>query len=153
MTIDVKNLILITATLVVVAFIGLYIPYKQYQKGQQNIKQPAAANGGPVVTILYANKGFEPSTINVKIGATVEWINTSDKLMWIASDPHPSHTNLPGFDQQGIESNVDAGTQGLMPSAYAHSGQTEYRYKFLKTGKWDYHNHLVPFDRGTIIVE
>lgn len=152
MTIDAKNFILIVVALIIMTVVGLYIPYKQYQKERQDIKSaPETINERPVVTVLYTNKGFGPNMITVKIGSTVEWISVSDKLMWVASDPHPSHTNLPGFDQQGVGSSDT--TQGLLLSVYAHTGQTEYRYTFLKAGNWSYHNHLNPADRGTVIAE
>ncbi len=150
--IDTKNALLITVVLFVAAVVGLYIPYQQYQKSQNASSSLIATNTteGARVTITYTNKGFEPSTISVATGTTVEWINLSDKLMWIASDPHPSHTNLPGFDQRGTESNED--TQSAVPIAYAHGGGG-YMHTFTTAGTWTYHNHLDPAGRGVVVVE
>ncbi len=149
--IDLKNALLIVGVLVIVSFVGLYIPYVQYQ-GQERAAVPDAPIDGPLARVVYTNKGFEPVFITVQVGTTVEWVNESDKLMWVASDDHPSHTDLPGFDQKGSEGNVSP-PQSLVPIAYAHGGVEIYRYTFLEKGTWEYHNHLVPADRGTVVVE
>ena len=55
--------------------------------------------------------------------------------MWVASDVHPTHDELPGFDQlEGVEAGND------------------YSFTFEEVGEWTYHNHLVPTDTGTIVV-
>ena len=152
--IDAKNALLIAVVLFVAALIGLYIPYQQYQKSQSALVQNATSTpGGTHVTILYTNKGFEPDTITVKVGTTVEWSNESDMLMWVASDPHPSHTDLPGFDERGTQGNDAKTSPRWVPTAYAHTQSAHYSYTFLKVGRWGYHNHLNPFDRGVVIVE
>ncbi len=148
--IDKKNAILIAVVLFIAAVVGLYVPYLQYS-GQENTITPVSTSG-TVSRIVYTNKGFEPASITVGLGATVEWVNESDKLMWVASNDHPSHSILPGFDQKGSEGNVSA-PQSSVPVALAHTGVEIYRYTFEKRGRWDYHNHLVPADRGTVVVE
>ena len=56
--------------------------------------------------------------------------------MWVASAPHPTHTNYPGFDaKQGVA-----------------SGE-KYSFTFDKAGSWNYHDHLIPSNFGTIVVE
>lgn len=84
----------------------------------------------------YTSSGFSPKSITVKVGTTVTWTNTSGKSMWVASNPHPTHQDLPGFDQLA---KVDKdGT---------------YSYTFTKAGSWKYHNHLAPNDTGVVIVQ
>ncbi len=152
--INLKNFLLISSILTIASIVGIYIPYVKYQKQQENNSVPQNMGNTSVAVITYTNKGFNPNYITVRTGSQVEWINTSDKLMWVASDPHPSHTDLPGFDEKGIEgNNVDISLQIFASKAYAHTGQKEYRYTFLKPGVWKYHNHLNPADRGTIVVE
>ena len=135
--------------LFVVGFVGLYIPYQQTSEILNVSPIPTTTEAS--VIISYTNSGFEPQTITIRASTTVEWVNTSDKLMWVASDPHPSHTNLPGFDERGVQGN-DA-VRSTIPIAYAHTHANPYKYTFLKAGKWSYHNHLVPNDRGIVIVE
>jgi plastocyanin len=56
--------------------------------------------------------------------------------MWVASDPHPIHTDYSAFDAK----------QGIAP------GDT-YSFTFTKTGNWGFHNHLNPSATGTITVQ
>lgn len=88
------------------------------------------------MTVTYANTGFSPTTITVKVGDTVTFKNTSTKMMQVASAPHPTHTAYSGFDAK-------AGT--------AAGGS--YMFTFTKAGSWSYHNHLNPTDTGTVVVE
>ena len=86
--------------------------------------------------VVYTNDGFSPSVVKVKVGDSVTFRNDSNLSMWVASDPHPSHVNLPGFDA----------LRGAV------SGNT-YMYTFTKVGTFGYHNHLRSTDRATIVVE
>ena len=80
------------------------------------------------------DSGFAPSP-TVKVGTTVTFVNESSGQMWVASDPHPIHTLLPGFDQK----------------ASVGKGGT-YEYTFVKVGTWTYHNHMNPSTKGTVVV-
>ncbi len=75
--------------------------------------------------ITYTDEGFSPNSITVKAGTAVTWINSGNQPMWVASSPHPQHTDLPGFDAL---------------KGYA-SGE-EYSYTFTKVGTWKFHDHL-----------
>ncbi|MBI3618430.1 S-layer homology domain-containing protein [Candidatus Peregrinibacteria bacterium] len=80
--------------------------------------------------------GFIPSSITISAGATVTFKNDGTGPMWIASNPHPVHTDYPGFD---------AGRS-------VQHGET-YQFTFTKAGRWGYHNHLNPSQGGTIVVQ
>jgi plastocyanin len=80
---------------------------------------------------------FAPSEVRVKVGQTVIWRNADGGPLWVASDPHPTHTNYPGFDQKGTIS----------------SPGMEWSFTFTKAGTWGYHNHSKTTARGTVIVE
>ena len=75
-------------------------------------------------------EGFQPSSITIKKGQKVTWINNTSGLSWPASNPHPSHTDYPGFD-----------TELPMKSGQAWS------FTFTKVGDWGYHDHLSPTTR------
>jgi plastocyanin len=94
-------------------------------------EQPAAA-----ATVTYTDSGFSPATVTIKRGQTVRFTNQTDGPMWVASDDHPVHNDLPGFDALG-----DLGR-----------GQS-YEFTFDTAGTWGYHNHSASVDRGTVIVE
>lgn len=88
----------------------------------------------PVVT--YDGSSFSPDTLTISVGDTVTFRNDSSTEVWPASDDHPTHTNLSGFDpQRGLESGED------------------YSFTFEESGEWGYHNHLNPGQNGVIIVE
>lgn len=99
---------------------------------------PTDTEPEPVSTtheIDYTNTGFAPSNLSVKIGDTVIFNNNSSGSMWIASDPHPTHTLYPEFDQK---------------KSVAKDGS--YTFIFDKEGTWGYHNHVNATRKGTVTV-
>jgi plastocyanin len=88
-------------------------------------------------TVTYTDSGFAPKTLIIAKGGTVTFINKSTQNMWVASDPHPTHTGYPGFDAKKSVAN------GAV-----------YTFTFDKVGSWNYHNHVSsPQHSGTIIVQ
>jgi len=85
--------------------------------------------------IYIQNFAFDPPSLTVKAGTTVTWTNQGSAPHQIASDPHPTHTDLPGLQ-----------------SAVLSTSQS-YSFTFTKKGIWGYHCHLHPAMTGTIIVE
>lgn len=100
---------------------------------------PAAAPQAAVeVTriVEYVEGGFSPNEVTIAPGTTVKFVNRTDAPVWPASDPHPIHTALSGFDA----------LRGL--------GRGEsYSFKFDQAGEWKFHNHLSPGVTGKIIVQ
>ena len=86
-----------------------------------------------MATVRYTDTGFEPKELSVPLGAIVQYVNESDKQMWVASNEHPGHSILPTFDQ------FQTGDQ--------------YTHVFDKAGTWEYHDHLNPTAVGIITVE
>lgn len=87
-------------------------------------------------TVSITSSGFVPATVTVKAGQAVTWKNTATSTHWPASNPHPEHTGLSGFDA----------LRGLS------AGET-YSYTFARAGTFPYHDHLNPLLTGTVIVE
>jgi|GEM_PF-660292 len=90
----------------------------------------------PGVVVSMTDLGFFPASISVETGTTVTFINDGQSLHWPASDVHPTHNLLPGFD-----ANKGISTGGV------------YTYKFTKAGEWSFHDHLNPDFVGSIVVE
>lgn len=88
------------------------------------------------LTIRYDGSSFTPSTLTIRQGDTVTFVNGSSTLVWPASDDHPVHDDLSGFDA----------LEGLAEGE-------EYSFTFNEAGEWGYHNHLASTEGGTIIVE
>lgn len=101
---------------------------------------PSAPSPPPVV--IYDDKnGFTPKTVTIRLGQTVEFRNErSARPMWVASTPHPAHTDYAAFDQGKV--------LGRLPKV----GEN-FKFTFEKTGTWTYHDHADPTKTGTIIVE
>ncbi|HEY5600784.1 MAG TPA: cupredoxin domain-containing protein [Patescibacteria group bacterium] len=86
------------------------------------------------VKVSVTDNGFEPSSVTIGAGQTVTFTNNSSNPVFVASDPHPTHTNLPEFQSK----NVAVGES--------------YSFTFNQLGSWGYHNHLNPSVRGTVVV-
>lgn len=87
------------------------------------------------IIIELRETGFYPHTINIVPGQTVIFTTTRGKDFWPASDPHPTHEYLKGFD----------------PGAPVPAGKS-WSYTFLQPGTWNFHDHVNVSFRGTIIV-
>jgi len=103
-------------------------------------KQKAAVeqvSGEPTAfeVISITDAGFVPDKLTVKAGTQVTFMNNGQALHWPASDNHPLHRLLPGFDAK----------KGLT------TGE-EYAFTFNKTGEWTYHDNLLPNLTGVVIV-
>ncbi len=86
--------------------------------------------------VEYVSGGFSPNEIQIVPGTTVTFVNKTSQPLWVASDPHPAHTNLAGFDSKAL------------------LGQGEsYAFTFENMGKWDFHNHMSPGMKGRVIVK
>lgn len=99
---------------------------------------PAASSSNQAASLLvrYTNAGFSPAVLHVRRGQTVTFRNDSTGNLWVASNPHPIHTDLSGFD-------------ALRPLGASET----YVYTFTRLGTFGYHNHLNAAHQGTIVVE
>lgn len=86
--------------------------------------------------VIHTDTGFSPATLRIKKGGMVIFKNEGTKSMWVASNPHPVHTDHPDFDAK-------------RPYAKGES----YSFSFINSGNWRYHNHFNPAEGGVIIVE
>ncbi|EKE18937.1 MAG: hypothetical protein ACD_9C00190G0001, partial [uncultured bacterium] len=46
-------------------------------------------------TIFYDGSKFDPAVIEIKVGESVAFVNRSASGMWVASAPHPTHSDYP----------------------------------------------------------
>ena len=87
--------------------------------------------------MIITASGLQTSTMAVAVGTTVRFINNDQVSHQIASNPHPIHTDLPGFE-------------GLIITG------GEYSFTFDRVGNWGFHDYLNPTNikfQGTIIVQ
>lgn len=90
----------------------------------------------PMETIRYTNEGYVPANVTIDVGTMVMFINESDQDMWVASNGHPAHMDLPTFDQ----------------FEFSPKG-SQYVYTFDQVGDWKYHDHIAPVFGGVITVK
>lgn len=88
----------------------------------------------PVEVTINADGTFSPSSVTVARARTVRFTNKTGATFRLGSDPHPSHTGLPGFD-----------------SAYIPIG-LNYVFRFNTVGTFGYHNHAAPASVGSVTV-
>ena len=89
-----------------------------------------------VLEIKMTADAFVPAQITINKGDYIQFTNTDSKAHWPASDPHPTHTGLPGFDS----------LKGIETGKY-------YRYQFTNAGTFGFHDHLHPALKGTVTVK
>lgn len=98
---------------------------------------PPASYKPQTYTIRYTNQCFSPANYTIQKSDTIIFINdTSNKGMWPAADPHPSHSSYPDFDPKQV----------INPGA-------SWPFTFNRAGSWGYHDHLKPSCTGTITVK
>lgn len=113
---------------------------QQNQGLTQTVAQPTnnptgSVQNQTVANISLTNQGFEPSTITIKTGTKVVWTNKSSDAATVNSDPHPIHNLFPFLNLGRFEPG------------------SQLDVIFSDKGKFTYHNHLNPSDKGTVIVE
>lgn len=90
---------------------------------------------GQMQEIVVTDNGFQPVSITIQKNTRVIFVNKGTKPRWPASDFHPTHGIYPEFDPQN---EVPPGGK--------------WEFVFGKVGKWKYHDHLEPENKGIIIV-
>lgn len=106
------------------------------QAPSQNTETPSStAQEAKTVSVTIENNKLNPQSVEINVGDSVVWLNKDETKHHIASDPHPSHTALPGFESVDL------------------SVSQTYSFKFTKAGTWGYHDHLNPSIKGTVIVK
>lgn len=97
------------------------------------------------VLVYYGANGFSTSSITFKIpvGAAVEFFNKSNEDMWVASNPHPTHSSYPTTG--GCIASTFDSCRGIPPGG-------SWSFVFDVAGTWGYHNHLNPGHKGTVVV-
>ena len=97
-------------------------------------------------TVNFNGDAFSPSTVTIAKGGTVTFISSGTQ-MWVASDPHPSHTGYSGTSRtQHCPDTAGVAFDQCAPG-------TSYSFKFQKTGSWGYHDHMNDNLGGTIVVK
>lgn len=138
---------LILAVVVLIAVIALFAWLKV--NGSHSLFNPSGSNltasksatissgvtplPGQIIITVTAN-GFVPETITVKKNSQVVWVNRSNTIVSLNSQPYPKNTNYPP---------LNLGQFG--------NGQS-ISLIFDKLGTYGYYNYLNQSQKGTVIV-
>ncbi len=95
---------------------------------------PARENSRRIIEIT--NAGFNPISTTISLDETVVFVNKAGGSAQPASDPHPSHAYLAGFDPK----------RALAPGE-------SWSFTFRKSGTWKYHDHLNVSRTGEVVVK
>jgi len=125
-----KFTVILSVILILVGGVVILRQQLSTPKPTQNTTIGEETRNVKTVTITYGDNGFSPSEITIAKGSIVKFINKSRLPLWVASDPHPEHTDYPEFDS----------VHGLMEYP---DERDDYTFSFDKVGKWKFHNHSV----------
>jgi len=157
-----KNNKIIVAAIIIAVILGIaYVFYVKPQTTQApNIVTNESIQNQPIVTnkpitnastsatVTYNGTSFSPTNVTIKQGGTVNFINKSVNPMWVASNPHPFHTD---YDSTNKQTHCVAGYAGPKPFDECSSGAS-FSFTFSKIGFWGYHDHLNGNATGTVVV-
>lgn len=87
------------------------------------------------VNVNVMQEGYEPSTVTIKTGTKVVWVNKTSATANVSSDLHPTHLLWPFL-------NLGSFADGEMVSVV-----------FDESGTYTYHDHLNPSRKGTVVVQ
>lgn len=151
----------LTAIVIIVILVGGYLLWQSYsQPGETGTPSPTPTTPTPTpatptptppasttaVTVAYTDAGYSPSSVTIKKGQAVRFVNNSTSQdVWPASAVHPTHSVYPeksALDCLG--SSFDA-CKGLKPGE-------SWEFTFNSVGEWRYHDHLHPSKTGTVVV-
>ncbi len=107
----------------------------------------AGASTAPMsATITYSASGYSPSSVTIKKGGTVTWVDQGTGKMWTASASHPTHTVYAGTTlQEHCDDTTDTSFDQCKNSS-------QYSFTFDKVGTWRYHNHSQSSHFGSVTV-
>ncbi|MCH7883376.1 hypothetical protein IIA95_03095 [Patescibacteria group bacterium] len=124
----VKQLSVYFVALILIFIIGIFV-YPAYQSRKEKGPEPSKH------IIKLTNSGFYPEELVIHREDAVVFITTGDNYFWPASNIHPVHTIYQEFDPR----------KPIPPDG-------RWVFRFDKIGQWQYHDHLAPHNKGTIIV-
>ncbi len=102
------------------------------------------------VTVNYTGSGFSPSSVTIKKGDTVKFVNQNSRGMWVGSAAHPTHEV---YDGTNLITHCAAGATTSFDSCKDTPNGSSYSFTFNKVGTWRYHNHSSATHFGAVIVE
>lgn len=96
--------------------------------------------------IAYTDSGYSPSTVTIKKGDTVRFVNNStSQETWPASAVHPTHSVYPGKTAADCLGSAFDACRGLKSGEF-------WEFTFNEVGTWRFHDHVHASKTGSVIV-
>ena len=89
-------------------------------------------------------------SVTIPQGSLVRFTNKRSVEVWPASNVHPTHKNYPGSD---ITKCGTLEQSQIFDSCIGMSTDSITSFTFNELGTWQYHDHLHPNVKGTIVVQ
>jgi plastocyanin len=105
----------------------------------QQIDAEIAAEDASAKNVMATANGFEPSTIKVKVGEKVTWINDSGDDVVPVFPPFQLEESIDEADDEDVQGDV--------------SDNDYWELGFTQPGTYEYHDGLHPERKGTVVVE
>lgn len=102
------------------------------------------------MSINMTDSGFSPSEVTINAGDTVRFINQGSQAHWPASAVHPVHEAYPG---SSIAKCGTAQAGSIFDACRGLNNGESFSFTFNAKGSWPFHDHLVPFLKGKVIVQ
>ena len=100
----------------------------------------------PAAIITYSDAGFSPSSVTIKKGQAVQFVNdSSSQEVWPASAVHPTHAVYPEKSPSDCFGSSFDACRGLK------RGES-WDFTFNSVGEWKFHDHLHPSRFGSVTV-
>ena len=146
----------IVILIVIILGIGIFF-FQNQQKASEstNQQEPLSLNlpqdGSPISrAVEITSNGFSPETITIKQGERITWLNKWEESSWPASAVHPSHKSYPNSDIAKCGTDEE---NEIFDACRGIAQGESYSFVFNEVGSWNYHDHLNPSSRGTVVVE
>ena len=127
-----KHLQQLIRLLPIVVSILIMVPLLACSSSYNNTPAPASSTTSPVASggnsVSIANFAFSPTSITIKVGATITWTNNDSVAHTVTSD------------------------SGVFDSGNLAAGKS-YTYTFSKAGTFPYHCAVHPSMKASVIVQ
>lgn len=132
-----KSFIPILVIILIVIIGGLLVWYFTQEKpvSQNRNVSNVEVLVPPKDTVWIVEGNFTPTVLKVSTGEKVTWVNKDEATRRVASDPHPTSTQLP----QLVSSDL--------------TKDESFSFSFTQKGEWGYHDYLNPIKKGKVIVQ
>ncbi len=134
-----KNIII--AVVVILILVGGFL-FLSSSKNSNNTSKTASsssqtANAG--ATIEFKDGVFSPSSVLIKSGTKITWVNRSPEEIQIGANPHPIHDGNRELSGGEFVLTLESGDSKSVT--------------LNQTGTFSFHNHLQAGEGGTVIVK